>query len=126
LSSTLAYIDAHLDATLRVPDLARRAGLSSFQFDQRIRGLFGVSAGQYLSRLRIDRACDRLRRADAPLSELAVECGYADQAAFTRQFRKVIGLTPGAYRLARARGPKRASPLSALASAPRRGDLSRN
>jgi AraC-like DNA-binding protein len=37
------------------------------------------------------------------LSELALECGYADQAAFTRQFHKSVGLTPGAYRVARAR-----------------------
>ena len=108
LSAALAYIDDHLDEPLRVPDLAQRAGLSPFQFDQRLRTLFGLSAGQYLSRLRIGRACDRLRHTDAPLSELALECGYADQAAFTRQFRKSVGLTPGAYRLATARGRKRA------------------
>ena len=78
LSVTLAYIDDHLDEPLRIPDLASRAGLSPFQFDQRIRTIFGFSAGQYLSRLRIDRACDRLRHSDALLSELALECGYAD------------------------------------------------
>jgi AraC-like DNA-binding protein/PAS domain-containing protein len=106
LSATLAYIDDHLDEPLRIPDLAARAGLSPFQFDQRIRTTFGFSAGQYLSRLRIDRACDRLRHTDAPLRELALECGYADQAAFTRQFHKTVGLTPGAYRVATARGRK--------------------
>ena len=106
LSDALAYIDEHLDAPLRIPDLARRASLSAFQFDQRIRALFGLSAGQYLSRLRIGRACDRLRHTDASLSELALECGYADQAAFTRQFRKSVGLTPGAYRLATVPGPR--------------------
>ncbi len=108
LSATLAYIDDHLDEPLRIPDLAARAGLSPFQFDQRIRIVFGFSAGQYLSRLRIDRACDRLRRSDAPLSALALECGYADQAAFTRQFHKTVGLTPGAYRIATSRGRKQA------------------
>ena len=107
LSATLAYIDEHLDQPLRIPELAARAGLSPFQFDQRIRALFGLSAGQYLSRLRIGRACDRLRHTEAPLSELALECGYADQAAFTRQFHKSVGLTPGAYRVATARGQKR-------------------
>ena len=107
LSATLAYIDDHLDEPLRIPDLAARAGLSPFRFDQRIRTVFGFSAGQYLSRLRIDRACDRLRHSEASLSELALECGYADQAAFTRQFHKTVGLTPGAYRLATARGRKR-------------------
>ena len=59
LSAALAYIDDHLDQPLRIPDLAARAGLSPFQFDQRLRALFGLSAGQYLSRLRIGRACDR-------------------------------------------------------------------
>jgi AraC-like DNA-binding protein len=103
LSDALAYIDEHLDAPLRIPDLAQRARLSAFQFDQRIRAIFGLSAGQYLSRARIGRACDRLRHTDAPLSELALECGYADQAAFTRQFHKSVGLTPGAYRMATAR-----------------------
>ena len=106
LSAALAYIDDHLDQPLRIPDLAARAGLSAFQFDQRVRALFGLAAGQYLSRLRIGRACDRLRHTDAPLSELALECGYADQAAFTRQFGKTVGLTPGAYRLATRRGRK--------------------
>ena len=114
LSAALAYIDDHLDQPLRIPELAARAGLSPFQFDQRIRALCGLSAGQYLSRLRIDRACDRLRHTGAPLSELALECGYADQAAFTRQFHKSVGLTPGAYRVATARGRKRA-PIEAQA-----------
>jgi AraC-like DNA-binding protein len=114
LSATLAYIDDHLDQPLRIPELAARAGLSPFQLDQRIRALFGLSAGQYLSRVRIDRACDRLKHTDAALSDLALECGYADQAAFTRQFHKSVGLTPGAYRVATARGRKRA-PVEAQA-----------
>jgi AraC-like DNA-binding protein len=100
LSSVLGYIHEHLDAALRIPDLAARARLSVFQFDQRIRTLFGLSAGQYLTRARIERACDRLRQSDAPISHLALECGYADQAAFTRQFHKSVGLTPRAYRSA--------------------------
>ncbi len=104
LSATLAYIDEHLDQPLRIPELAAQAGLSPYRFDQRIRTLFGLSAGQYLSRLRIGRACDRLRHTESPLSALALECGYADQAAFTRQFHKSVGLTPGAYRVETARG----------------------
>ncbi len=73
-----------------------------FQFDQRIRAMFGLSAGQYLTRLRIDQASERLRRSDEPISQIALDCGYADQTAFTRQFRKVVGLSPGSYRKARA------------------------
>src|ERR1700733_7848159 len=71
LSATLAYIDDHLDEPLRIPELAARAGLSPFQLDQRIRALFGLSSGQYLSRLRIGRACDRLRHTNASFREKA-------------------------------------------------------
>lgn len=100
LSSVIGYIDDHLDAALRIPDLAARAQLSAFQFDLRLRALFGLSAGQYLMRARIERGCNRLRQTDAPISLVAQECGYADQAAFTRQFHKSVGLTPKAYRKA--------------------------
>lgn len=110
LSAVLGYVNDHLDASLRLPDLAARARLSVFQFDQRIRALFGLSAGQYLTRARIELACNRLRQTDAPISTVAQECGYADQAAFTRQFHKSAGLTPKAYRSAmtRDRGPANA------------------
>jgi AraC-like DNA-binding protein len=103
LSSVLGYIHEHLDAPLRIPELAGRARLSIFQFDQRIRALFGLSAGQYLTRARIELACNRLRQTDAPISIIAQECGYADQAAFTRQFHKSVGLTPRVYRSALAK-----------------------
>lgn len=60
--------------------------------------MFGVSARHYLTRLRIDRAGARLRQSDDPISLIALESGYGDQTAFTRQFRKRVGLSPGAYR----------------------------
>lgn len=98
LSEALAHARANLDKPLRIGDLARRAGLSAFRFDQRIRQLFGMSAGQYVTRLRIDHARDRLRHSNAPISEIAIECGYADQTAFSRQFRKIVQLSPHRYR----------------------------
>ena len=98
LSAVLRYAQAHPDAALKLGDLAARAGLSVFQFDQRVRLMFGLSAGQYFTRLRIDRAAERLRRSQDPISEIALDCGYADQTAFARQFRKVVGLSPGQYR----------------------------
>jgi AraC-like DNA-binding protein len=106
MSAVLGFVGDHLDRGLRIPDLAARAGLSTFQFDQRIRALFGLSAGQYLTRARIDLACDRLRQTDSAISIVAQECGYADQAAFTRQFHKSVGLTPRAYRVAVGRGAR--------------------
>ncbi len=98
LSAALRYAQDHPASSLKVSELAARAKLSAFQFDQRIRAMFGLSAGQYLTRLRIDQASARLRRSDASISDIAFDCGYADQTAFTRQFKKVVGLSPGQYR----------------------------
>lgn len=98
VSHVLDHIRAHLDTPLRLPDLALEAGLSVYQLDQSIRGLFGLSAGQYITRVRIESACSQLRQTDNPVGHIALDCGYGDQAAFTRQFRKSVGLTPRSYR----------------------------
>jgi AraC-like DNA-binding protein len=60
--------------------------------------MFRLSAGQYLTRFRLEQATERLRRSNDPISAIALDCGYADQTAFTRQFRKVVGLSPGRFR----------------------------
>ncbi len=61
-----------------------------------------VNAGQYVIRARIGLACSRLQHSHDPISDIALTCGYADQASFTRQFRKSVGLAPSAYREMRA------------------------
>jgi AraC-like DNA-binding protein len=97
LSRVIDYIHKNLDAPVRVADLAARAGLSVFQLDLRMRALFGVSTGQYLVRTRIELGCSRLRQSNDPISQIALDCGYGDQAAFTRQFRKSVHMTPSQY-----------------------------
>lgn len=97
LSRVIDYIHENVDAHVRVVDLAARAGLTAFQLDLRMRALFGVSTRQYLVRARIELACSRLRQSNDPISQIALNCGYSDQAAFTRQFRKSVGITPSQY-----------------------------
>lgn len=101
LSRALRFAQTQAGLAAKLGDLAGKANLSVFQFDQRIRAMFGLSAGQYSTRLRIERATEQLRRSDAPISEIALDCGYADQTAFSRQFRKTVGVSPGVYRKAR-------------------------
>lgn len=62
--------------------------------------VYGTTAGEYVRRLRLWRARDALDRdRDSSLSEIAADCGFADQSHFTRHFRGLFGTTPGAYRL---------------------------
>ena len=98
VSNVLHHIDQHLDETLATNEMAELAGLSTYQLDQRIRKLFGVSTGQYITRRRIEHACYLLERSSKPLSSIALECGYSDQSSFTRQFGQSVGIPPGTYR----------------------------
>lgn len=104
LSDAVDYIHHHYDEALRLPGLAEMAGLSVYQFDQRIRSLFHVTAGQYLVKVRIDAACKRLSGSDEPIAQIALSCGYSDQSAFSRQFKQAVGISPLAYRKKLARG----------------------
>jgi AraC-like DNA-binding protein len=83
---------------LRVENLARHAGMSPAQFDRRMRTIVHVSPRQFLTKTRLDAAADALRETDWPLGEIALKCGFYDQAMFCRQFRQATGLTPRQYR----------------------------
>jgi len=98
LSKAVDYIHKHYDEALRLPQLAEMAGLSVYQFDQRIRALFHVTAGQYLVKVRIDAACEKLASSTDPIAQIALSCGYSDQSAFSRQFKQAVGVSPLAYR----------------------------
>jgi len=98
MSAATDHIQHHFDDALRLPALAAMAGLSVYQFDQRIRSLFHVTAGQYLVKVRIDAACKSLAGSDEPIVRIALACGYSDQSAFSRQFKQVVGISPLAYR----------------------------
>ena len=98
VSKALAYILKHLNQPLRVPELAAKVNLSVYQLDQRIRSVYHVSSGQLITRTRIDAACHMLTATGKSISTIALDCGYSDQSAFSRQFKQTTGLTPKAYR----------------------------
>jgi PAS domain S-box-containing protein len=104
IADLVTHIEANVDQPLSLADLAARCRLSPWRLDRRMRVLFGLSTGQYVLRARMATAVAMLRGGDDPVSEVALACGYGDQSAFTRAFRRAVGLTPSAYR-ATVRGP---------------------
>ena len=100
VARVVQHLQSHYGETLRVKTLATQAGLSAYQFDQRIRKLFQLSAGQLIQKTRMEAAVRRLRETNDPIATVALDCGYSDQSAFTRQFRQTVGLSPSEYRAA--------------------------
>ena len=85
---------------LRIEKLAQQSGLSWSQFQRRVRGITGLTPRQLLTKSRIEAAAQALLTTDESLSAISFDCGFYDQAAFSRQFKDATGLTPGEYRRA--------------------------
>lgn len=97
LMRVVDHLEAHYAEIVRVQELAQLAGLSVAQLERHFQRVFQINPAQMLTKLRIDAAMDLLGRPGS-IAAVGQACGYHDQSAFTRQFRKLTGLTPGQYR----------------------------
>lgn len=98
IAKVAEHIRDHLDEALRGAELAKIANLTPTQLDRRMRRVFHLSTAQFIRKSRIERAARLLGSSSIAIAELALECGYGDQTAFTRQFRATVGMPPAAYR----------------------------
>ena len=78
-------------------ELAKAVGLSKFHLLRVFRDQMGTTPHAYQLQLRIARAREMLD-ARASAAEVALACGFADQAHFTRAFKRIVGYTPGAFK----------------------------
>jgi AraC-like DNA-binding protein len=60
--------------------------------------LFGLTAGQLITKTRVAAASRMLLETKTSISEIALACGFFDQSAFTRTFRSATGVTPSQFR----------------------------
>ena len=88
----------HLDGSVRLADVARECRLSVSHFTRSFKVSFGVSAHAWLIRRRVDRAMQLLIRTPSSLIDVALQCGFSDQAAFTRTFTQIVGTSPGRWK----------------------------
>lgn len=97
------------EAPWTVASLARVAGLSRSTFATSFLATMGVPPMRYLYERRMGRAAARLREG-AAIKEIAGQCGYATEAAFTHAFRRWAGMPPGAFRTRPAAAPPPVTP----------------
>ena len=98
LAAALKFMQRHFAESIRIEELAKKAGLSVYQFEQRVQRLFQMSPLQLLHKLRLDEATRMLRETDQSLANIAIETGWCDQSAFTRHFSRYAGMAPGRFR----------------------------
>jgi AraC family transcriptional regulator len=98
LSAAIRYISQRYNEPIKNADLAKVCRLSVRAFERQFRATYGVSPHDYVRQLRVRMSCRPLVFSRATLAEVAGDCGFADQSHFTKEFRRVMNETPGAYR----------------------------
>lgn len=96
----LELMRERLSEDISLDELAAEAQLSSFHFARMFKQSVGAPPRVYLTRLRIERACELLEHTDLPITEIALEVGYSSSQVFARVFLKHQSMTPSAYRRA--------------------------
>jgi AraC family transcriptional regulator len=92
----LEFIDARLEKRVSIEELAREADLSPSYFMRAFKQTVGRPPHQHILARRLERARRLLEQPRASLSDTALRTGFADQAHFTRLFKRQFGVTPGA------------------------------
>ena len=100
-----SYVEANLDRPIRNDELAALVRLNASHFGRAFRNSFGEPPHEYVIRRRVERAQGLMLSTDASLSDIALDCGLADQSHLTRLFRRIVGESPRAWRRARLTAP---------------------
>jgi transcriptional regulator GlxA family with amidase domain len=111
-----SHVEANLARSIRNEDLAALVRLNPSHFGRAFRNSFGEPPHEYVIRRRVERAQGLMLSTDASLSEIALDCGLADQSHLTRLFRRFAGESPRAWRRARIGDATRGSESARLPS----------
>ena len=90
------FLSQHASRTVTSEELEAVSGLDRYTLARQFRTFFATSPYRYLTLRRLDRARSRISRGES-LSDVALECGFADQSHMTRHFKNAYGLTPGRW-----------------------------
>ncbi|MDQ8183675.1 AraC family transcriptional regulator [Pelagicoccus sp. SDUM812005] len=103
LEGLLEELESHFDRPVSLEEVAERCGLSPRRFTQLFKERTGSTLVEYVNRLRIDYAKERLRET-GHVAYACHESGFQDLAYFYRSFKRYVGCTPGAFVKAEAAG----------------------
>ena len=92
------YVDEHITDKLSLSEIAEHFQLSTFYVSRIFKSAAGCTLNEYQTRQRIGHAQNLLLTTSLPLSEVAVQSGYGNQGYFSKQFTKLVGITPLHYR----------------------------
>ena len=94
----MTYIQSHTNEPIGVEDVAEEIHRSSSYLMRRFKAELGMSVGDYITKCKLDEACDLLIYGERSLAEISAYLGYSSQSYFQNVFKKQFGMTPMQYR----------------------------
>jgi AraC family transcriptional regulator len=91
-------LEAHLDGNISLQKVAEACELSVSHFARAFKKTFRRPPYRWLIERRVDKASDLMTNTRLPLADIAAQCGFADQSALNRSFKRIHGVSPGVWR----------------------------
>lgn len=98
MAAVFDYIDARLGSDMSLAELSAHVAMSKYHFLRTFKYTSGVTPHQYILGRRLRTAATALRATNKPVARIALEHGFGDLSTFNHFFRRVMGVTPTAYR----------------------------
>lgn len=98
INRALEYINEHLSESINLSDVAEVAHISGYHFHRIFKAVISESVGDYIQRLRLEKAAFKLKYTTESLTDIAEQTGYQSQHALFKAFKKRYGISPIAYR----------------------------
>ena len=92
------YLECHYYNKVSLEEISKYVGMSRTYFSIFFKTHYNEGFSDYLTRLRVEKASNMLSQTETPIPAIAAQCGFKTVQYFTRAFKKVMGLTPGAVR----------------------------
>jgi len=99
INKAVDYINDHLSENIVLMNLADIANISEFHFHRIFRAVMNESPGDYIQRLRLEKAAFKLQTTQATLEQIAEQTGYQSSQALSKAFKKRFGISPSSYRI---------------------------
>lgn len=98
INKVLMYISEHLEEKMELSKLAEISSFSPYHFHRIMRAYLNEPLGEFIIRLRLDKAAAQLEYSEQSPTEIAYNCGYDVPSSFNKAFKKRFGISPGEYR----------------------------
>lgn len=98
VAKAVDFVRENYHRKFNAKELAKAGGMSERSLNRRFHDAFQMTPHEFISRTRIQAASKALVHSELSLSDIALDCGFCDQSAFTVQFRKRQGVTPREFR----------------------------